>query len=82
MQEREHPEDDPVLKCQACSRVVGPRREHEEPVRSAFRLYMPETRHATAMAYKEGCRCKPCTDAYKKALYKQAQRDKAKRAVA
>lgn len=73
--EREHWEDDPVLKCHACSRPYGPPREHEEPAKDFPRTTLVNgLKHGTAMSWKEGCRCEPCVKAYKRALKRQADR--------
>lgn len=73
--EREHPGDDPVLKCQACSRYAGPPRPHEEPAKESPRgTLVNGMKHGTAMAWKEGCRCDPCVKAYKRSLKRQADR--------
>lgn len=80
--EREHPEDDLVLKCQACTRYAGPPRPHEEPVRGHYRFFVNGTRHGTAMTYKEGCRCDPCVKAYRNAELRQKKRREARKAEA
>ena len=74
MREYEHPEDPPVLKCQACNRPVGPPRPHEEPAYATRLAYGLGTRCGTAMAYKEGCRCEPCTKAMRNAELRQRKR--------
>ena len=83
MREYEHPEDPPVMKCQACNRVAGPQRPHEEPADGYEpRLNGTPTRCGTAMAYKEGCRCDRCTRAYRSANLKQRKRDALKEGAA
>ena len=84
MREYEHPEDPPVMKCQACNRVAGPPRPHEEPASgySARMTFGGGTRCGTAMAYKEGCRCEPCTKAYRNAKYRQDKRSREREGAA
>lgn len=82
LREYEHPEDEPVMKCQACNRVAGPPRAHEEPVFSTRIHYGGGARCGTAMAYKEGCRCEPCAKAYRNAEYRQKKRSREREGAA
>lgn len=76
MLEREHPGDDPLLKCQVCARYAGPPRQHEEPVKDAYHWMLPESKHGVAMTYKEGCRCDLCVKAYRNAEIRRLKRRK------
>lgn len=83
MLEYEHPSDPAVLKCQACNRVAGPPRPHEEPAEGYEpRLTGSPTRCGTAAAYREGCRCEPCTKAYRNAKYRQDKRSREREGAA
>ena len=79
MREYEHPEDPPVLKCQACNRVAGHPRPHEEPASgySARMTFGGGTRCGTVLAYKEGCRCQSCRRAMMAAQRKRRSRARA-----
>lgn len=83
MLEREHPEDELVPKCQACSRYAGPPRPHEEPARESPRVTLVNgMRHGTAMCWREGCRCEDCVKAYRSAELKAKKRREAAREAA
>ena len=80
--EREHPEDEPVLKCQACTRYAGPPRPHEEPERKRYHFFVNGTRHGTAMTYKEGCRCDDCVKAYQDSVLERQKKRRAEKKAA
>ena len=86
MLEREHPEDDLVPKCQACSRVALPPR----PLEAAAGRNVPHERrytnreghNGTAVSFRAGCRCDPCVKAYRNAELRQKKRREAKKEAA
>ena len=82
MLEREHPEDPLVMKCQACARVVGPPREHEEPAKESPRVTLTNGMRHGAMGWKEGCRCVTCVDAYQDRLARDRDKRHAKKGAA